>query len=654
MISAHFDANYFYYHNQSKRAEPSPSLFTLEPLLRAYWTDGRVAYARNSQNYIANMERGGTINTHEHRIAGKFGLDFEPLEGLKIQGIFAPKFQFYQQKNHKIAVPMYYLEDKDNIASYIQGVNNTSVAENRNQDKEFTTQFLGNYMKTIGNHSLNFLTGYEYYYYFRETLGASRSYYKLTNFPYLDLGPLDYRNNWGNAEEYASRSFFGRIMYSFKNKYLLQANARYDGSSRFHRDYRYGLFPSASVGWVLSEESFMKNLAPAISFLKVRASYGSLGNERIGSYYPYQSTVAFSNNIMYDGSTIAAHQNAYLDGLAIKDITWETTKSYDLGVDANFFANKLQFTADYYKKTTSGMLLALQIPVFMGYPNPSVNAGDMYTKGWELAIQYNNNIKDLNYSVSFNLSDAKSIMGDLGGTEFLGSQVRFEGSEYNEWYGYKSDGLFQTDEEVANSAKPNNNIRPGDVKYIDVSGPEGVPDGKISSEYDRVLLGGSSPRYEYGGNINMDYKNFDFSLVFQGVAKRKSQLAPSVVRPLNEGVLSIPSFIPDNYWSYYNTEERNKSVRYPRLSETGATGNNYIFSDYWLINGAYFRLKNIILGYTLPQKSTKSIGIQSLRFYVNLSDCFTIDHFPEGWDPEQADNSYYITKAIFVGVSLKF
>lgn len=654
MISVHFDVNYFYYHDQPKQAEPGPNMFVLEPLLRAYWTDGRVAYGRNSQNLIANMEKGGTIDTYEHRIAGKFSLDFEPIKGLKIQGIFAPKFQFYQQKNHKIAVPMYYLEDKDNIASYVGGVNNTSVAEARNQNKEFTTQFLANYMKTVGSHNLNFLAGYEYYYFFRETLGASRSYYKLTNFPYLDLGPLDYRDNSGNGEEYASRSFFGRVMYSFKSKYLLQANVRYDGSSRFHRDYRYGLFPSASIGWVLSKEAFMKDLAPVVSFMKIRASYGSLGNERIGSYYPYQSTVAFSNNIMYDGNTVAAHQNAYLGGLAIKDITWETTKSYDFGVDVNFFTNKLQFTADYYKKTTTGMLLALQIPVFMGYPNPSVNAGDMHTKGWELGIQYNNNIKDLAYSVSVNLSDAKSIMGDLKGTEFLGSQVRFEGSEFNEWYGYKSNGLFQTDEDVAKSAKPNNNVRPGDVKYIDISGPDGVPDGKISPEYDRALLGGSSPRYEYGGNINLEYKNFDLSWVFQGVAKRKSQLSPNVVRPLNDGVYSIPSFIPDDYWSNYNTEEKNKIVRYPRLSQIGAAGNNYIFSDYWLINGAYFRLKNIILGYTVPQKVTKNIGIQSLRFYVNLSDYFTIDRFPKGWDPEQSIDSYYITKAIFFGASLKF
>lgn len=653
MISVHFDVNYFYYHNQSKQVEPSPSLFTLEPLLRAYWTDGRVAYGRNSQNYIAKMEKGGTINTYEHRLAGKFGLDFEPLAGLKIQGIFAPKFQFYQSKNHDIAVPMYYLEDKNNIAGYVGGSSGTHLSEGRNNNKEFTTQFLASYMKEIGNHSLNFLAGYEYYYWFRETLSASRRYYTLTNFPYLDLGPLDYRDNSGNAEEYASRSYFGRVMYSYRSKYLLQANARYDGSSRFHRDYRYGLFPSVSLGWVVSEEPFLKNIQ-GISFLKVRASYGSLGNERIGSYYPYQSTVAFANSLLYNGSNVAAYQNAYLSGLAIQDISWETTHSYDFGVDANFLENKLQVTADYYKKTTSGMLLALQIPVFMGFPNPNQNTGKMFTRGWELAIQYKNGIKDFKYSISANISDAKSIMGDLGGTEFLGSQVKFKGSEFNEWYGYKSAGIFQTQQDVDSSAKPNNNVRPGDIKYVDISGPEGVPDGKISSEYDRVLLGGSLPRYEYGGNIGLEYKNFDFSMVFQGIAKRNSYLETDVVRPLQDGVFSIPSFVPGNYWSYYNSEEKNKTVRYPRLSQIGTTGNNYLVSDYWLINGAYFRLKNIILGYTIPKQITNSIGIQNLRIYVNLSDYFTVDHFPEGWDPEQANGSYYITKSILFGASIKF
>lgn len=653
MISSHFDVNYFYYYDQAKQAEPSPSRFILEPLQRAYWSDGRVAYARNSQNPIAKMEKGGTKKTYEHRIAGKFGLDFEPMAGLKFQGVFAPNFQFYQNKNHDIGVPMYYLEEKNKIASYIEGTSGTHLFETRNQNKEFTTQFLVNYLKDIGNHSINLLGGYENYYWFRETLGASRMYYTLPNFPYLDLGPLDYRDNSGNAQEYASRSYFGRVMYNFKNKYLLQANARYDGSSRFHSKYRFGLFPSASIGWVLSEEPFLKNVTD-ISFLKVRVSYGSLGNERIGSYYPYQSTVAFANTLLYSGSEVAAYQNAYLSGLAIEDISWETTKSYDIGVDANFFDNKLCFTADYYKKTTSGMLLALQIPVFLGFPNPSTNTGEMYTKGWEMILSYRNNIKDLKYSISANLSDARSIMGNLGGTEFLGSQVKFKGSEFNEWYGFKSDGLFQTDEEVANSPKPNNNVRRGDIKYIDISGPDGVPDGKISSEYDCVLLGGSMPRYEYGGTLGLEYKNFDFSLVFQGVGKRNSYLDSGVVLPLSDGVYSIPSFIPGNYWSYYNTEERNKTVKYPRLSQTGATGNNYLISDYWLINGAYFRLKNIILGYTIPKRITNTIGIQDLRVYVNLNDYFTIDHFPEGWDPEQAYGSYYITKTIFFGASLKF
>jgi TonB-linked SusC/RagA family outer membrane protein len=653
MLSAHFDVNYFYYYDKSKQREPSPELFVLEPVVRAYWTDGRVANGRNSQNYIAHMEQGGDIKTYEHRIGGKFGLDFEPLSGLKIQGVFAPKFQFYQNKNFKLAIPMYNLDDKDNVATYVNGLNETSLYESRNQNKEYTTQFLVNYMKDLGKHNLNFLAGYEHYYYFRETLGASRRYFTLKNYPYLDLGPLDFRDNSGNAEEYASRSYFGRIIYSYMNKYLLQANARYDGSSRFHRDYRYGLFPSVSVGWVVSEEPFMKDIAP-ISFLKIRASYGSLGNERIGSYYPYLSTINFNNSLFYNGKDVIAHQNAYLSGLAVKDITWETTKSYDFGFDANFFANKLQVTADYYRKTTSGMLLALQIPILMGFPNPSTNTGNMYTNGWELSLSYRNNINDLKYSVSANLSDAKSIMGDLGGTEFLGSQVKFKGSEFNEWYGYKSEGLFQTDEEVANSPKPNNNVRPGDVKYTDISGPDGVPDGKISPEYDRVLLGGSLPRFEYGGNIGLEYKNFDFSLVFQGVAKRNSYLASNVVRPLNDGVFSIPSFIPDNYWSYYNTEEKNKSVKYPRLSQIGATGNNYVVSDYWLINGAYFRLKNVIFGYNIPEKVIKSVGLQSLRVYLNLSDYFAIDHFPEGWDPEQSAGGYYITKSIFFGASLKF
>src|SRR5690606_36349712 len=284
--------------------------------------------------------------------------------------------------------------------------------------------------------------------------------------------------------------------------------------------------------------------------------------------------------------------------------------------------------------------LELEIPDYMGLENPDQNTGNMYTKGWDAQVSWKDNIGELRYSLSANISDFKSKMGDLGGIVFRGSTITREGTEFNEWYGYKSDGLYQTEEEIAESPTLNSSVRPGDVKYLDISGPEGVPDGQITPDYDRVPLGGSLPRYQYGGNINVDYKNFDLTVGFQGVGKRNARLTPSMVKPFHSGWTNPPGIIDGNYWSVYNTPEENQSVRYPRLSYVGAENNNYEMSDFWLIEGGYFRLKNIVLGYTLPKSATEFLGIQNLRFFASATDLFSIDKFPKGWDPEAADDSY--------------
>ena len=654
IVSASLDFQYLYSYDQRTQTTPSAALFDLEPTETAFWSDGRVADFRNGDNLWAKVLRGGTNKKWNNQVTGRVALNITPVKNLKFSGIFSPNFSFYKNKKHLVAIPMTAWDDPDVITGYVNGYEATSLSEVRNDSKNFTTQALAEYVNTFGKHSLTFLTGYEYYYYYYETLGASRSQYTLDDYPYLDLGPLDYRDNSGSAVEYASRSYFGRVIYSIADKYLFQANARYDGSSRFAKNYRYGLFPSVSVGWVISEEPFFKSFEH-VSSLKLRVSYGTLGNERIGSYYPYQSTIAYDNALFYSSDgTVLSEQDAYLSSYAIEDITWETTKTFDIGVDANFFDNKLQIVADYYKKNTSDMLLELEIPNYIGLEDPEQNAGSMSTKGWEFAITYRNNIGDFKYSASLNLSDFKSIMGDLGGTEFLGSQVKFEGSEYNEWYGYIAEGIYQTEEEVSNSATTSDVVQPGDIKYKDISGADGVPDGTISSEYDRVLLGGSLPRYEYGGNIKLEYANFDLSLIFQGVGKVNKFLDSEITYPLSGGSLSVPEYIVGDYWSNYNTAEQNLEVHYPRLTLNSATNNYSVMSNYWLINGGYFRLKNIVIGYSIPKKYVHKLSLENVRIYGNITDLFSIDKYPKGWDPEGAVDEYFINRSFILGASVEF
>jgi len=299
------------------------------------------------------------------------------------------------------------------------------------------------------------------------------------------------------------------------------------------------------------------------------------------------------------------------------------------------------------------MLLALEIPDYIGFDNPDQNTGKMFTKGWETEIGWNDKIGDLGYSISANLSDFQSEMGDLGGTEFIGDQIKKEGSEFNEWYGYLSDGLFQTADDLAASAKLGSNQKVGDVKYKDLSGPDGVPDGKISPEYDRKLLGGSLPRYMYGGNIKLDYKNFDFAVVVQGVGQQNIRLGGLMITPLVANWGHMPKIIDGTSWSKYNTDEQNLAAKYPRLTYTNQ-GVNYAMSDYWLINGGYFRLKNITLGYNLPTSLTQKINLQKVRIYGSASDIFTIDNFPKGWDPEVAQSGYPITTSYIFGLSVTF
>jgi TonB-linked SusC/RagA family outer membrane protein len=622
------------------------------PIYAALWADGRVAAGKAGDNRYGQLVYGGNKRGWNNQLSGKISLDLKPFDGLKLSAIFSPTFNYDKSKNFTKAVPYTNYNDPNTIVGYLGAVTTTSLNEYRNDGYFHTTQFIGNYTKSFGKHNLNLMAGYENYYQTYENLGASRDAYELTNYPYLDAGPLTLRGNSGSAWEYAYRSFFGRAMYNYANKYYFQANIRRDGSSRFDPKYRWGVFPSFSAGWVLSNENFMKNIS-AISYLKLRASWGALGNERIGNY-PYQAAISFGSTPIYMAGVASAATTAAQTQYAIPNISWEKTETSDVGLDINLLSNKLQITGDYYLKTTKDMLLALQIPPSLGFDNPNQNTGKMDTKGWDFEVSWNDKIGEIGYSASVNLSDFKSKMGDLGGTEFIGDQIKVKGSEFNEWYGYKSMGLFQDAADVAASAKLYANSKPGDIKYQDISGPKGVPDGLISAQYDRVRLGGSLPRYMYGGNIQLDYKNFDFGVIFQGVGKQNARVFATAVRPLTIAWSAVPTIIEGKFWSNNNTAEQNLAAVYPRLSETAANANNYVMSDFWMFDGSYFRVKNITLGYSIPSFLTEKVKLQSVRFYSTISDAFCYSHYPKGWDPEVSESGYPITMTFIFGVSVKF
>jgi len=659
-LNASLDINVRRGKSRSTVYSPFSDMRKTPAIYAAMWDDGRIAEGKSGANPYGLLKNGGSNTSWSTQIGGKGMIEFKPFKGMSLQAIISPFINYTKSKQFKLAAYYTLMDDPEAFGGWLEGGGSTyatnDLSETRNDSYTVTSQLIANYNTTIAEkHNISLMAGYEGYVMKSESLTAGRDQYELTQYPYLNIGPEDYQTNSGNGSEFTSNSVFGRAMYDFGGKYLLQANVRYDGSSRFAKKYRWGLFPSVSAGWVVTEEPFMKSLKPVLSFLKLRASWGQLGNERIGSnYFPYLALMTFNDALFYNNGEVTSNKTAAQRGLAVEDITWETTTSTDFGLDATFLRNRLKLGFDYYIKHTDNMLLGIEIPWMMGYTKPNTNAGRMSTRGWDLDLGWSDRKGDFTYSINANLSDFLSVMDYLNDADIIGSStIQRAGEYYNAYYGYKSDGLFLTQEDVDNSAKLNNQVSVGDVKYVDISGPDGEPDGKISPEYDRVVLGNQLPRFQFGGNINLGYKNWDMSIAFQGIGKKNSYMGSAMVQPLRDNYGNIPAIIEDRYWSVFNTDEENARAQYPRLTKTGLS-NNYAISDYWIFNGAYFRLKNVTLGYTLPENVTKIIGMKRVRVYASASDLFCLSHYPKGWDPEMGYTSYPITTSVLAGVSVKF
>lgn len=659
-LYATLDINVRRGHNLTTIYDPFSDMRKTPAIYAAMWHDGRIAEGKSGANPYGLLLTSGESNSWSTQLGGKGTLEYRPFKGLSIQGVVSPFINYTKQKKFRMATYYTTMDDPEQFGGWLEGggtvYSANNLSETRNDSYNITSQVLVNYHATFGSrHDFSALAGFENYITRSENLTASREFYELTQYPYLDIGPEDYQYNSGDGSEYTSNSFFGRIMYDYAGKYLLQANVRHDGSSRFARQYRWGTFPSVSAGWVVSEESFLQGARPWLSFLKLRASWGMLGNERIGSnYFPYLALISFNDSLFYKDGEVVSNKTAAQRGLAVEDITWETTTSLDFGLDATFFSNRLKVGFDWYDKKTNDMLLDVEIPYMMGFTKPKTNAGQMSTRGWDLELGWNDRVGDFIWSVNANVSDFQSVIDNVNGADIInGSSIQREGEFYNAYYGYVSEGIYQTQEQVDNSARLYNTVTVGDIRYKDISGPDGEPDGVINSEYDRVVLGNRYPRFQFGGNIHMAWRGIDAAVVFQGIGSKLAYMSTNMVQPLRDNYGNIPAILDDHYWSPFNTEEENAAAIYPRLTKTGIS-NNYAFSDFWMFDGGYFRLKNVTLGYTLPASLTQNVGIKRLRFYASASDLFCLSRYPKGWDPEMGATSYPITMSLLLGASIKF
>ena len=434
-ISAAFDISVKRSSYTKPTYDPMDASNLFPQVYAATWSDGRIADGKSGDNPYAKLHYGGNKKEYYNQVSGKIALYLTPVKGLKLSAVLSPIYNDSRTKEFRKRIEYFSAENPNELIGAITDYGSTQLSESRGNKQSITKQLFANYDCTLGNHTLTLLLGYEDNTYKTEDLKASRDHFELTQYPYLDRGSSDYQFNNGNAKHTAYRSTFGRIMYNYNNRYLLQANLRSDSSSRFDKKHRIGYFPSISGGWVISEEPFFKDLhIKPLSFLKFRASYGLLGNDRVGEY-PYLPLLAYSDQLFYEGNNVTSYLTAAQWQYAIRNISWETTKTFGLGLDVALLDGRLRLTADYYYKITKDMILDVDIPDYVGYDNPQQNTGKMKTTGFEIEMSWNDHINDFHYGISANLSDYRSKMGYLGGNQFLGDRIKRMGSNFNEWYG---------------------------------------------------------------------------------------------------------------------------------------------------------------------------------------------------------------------------
>ena len=590
----------------------------------------------SGSNPLNRLLNGGLRTNNNDNGYANLNAEYELVKGLKLRGLVGGDLWNYRQDEFQKSLSYVTLDGSPSA-----GADGTNSIQNKTQRTLLTNyQATLNYALNLSEkHAVQALVGYSSEHFVDERTGIH-----LTNVPGNSFGVISNGTTYagisdpdggfhpggtyGNRPEWALNSVFGRVNYAFANKYLLEGSFRYDGSSRFSQDRRWGFFPSVSAGWRLLEEKFMSGLQPTFSDLKLRGSIGQLGNQNIG-LYRYLSTISLAPGAYsFGGQPVPG---AYFN-TANRDLTWETSTMGNVGLDVGLFQNALTFSADYFDKRTRDILIDLPVAGTFGAGAPTQNAARVRNQGWEVALTYRQRTaRGYNHSLTLNLGDSRNTVTDTKGLDFIKGgdtqNIIREGYPIGSYYGYHSAGIYQTPEEVTAGPKPDfvapGTVRPGDIRYVDRNG-----DGKINQD-DRFVLGNPFPRYTFGATYAADYKGFDLLVFVQGVGKRSLYLRGEAVEAFHNNWDNVYEQHLDR-WT-----PTNPGGSYPRLTIGTASSNNNAVSDYWLRDATYARLKNVQLGYTLPADFTRKAGIQRLRIYASAQDLLTISRMRKyGFDPE--------------------
>ncbi|WZL89302.1 TonB-dependent receptor [Salinimicrobium sp. 3283s] len=591
-------------------------------------------------NPIAWLDMGPQINYLRKTFVGIGSVQVDLMKGLNVKALVSHRN--VESDNSEMNKEIQYNPSKYHGP--------TKLLEDLSSSTRNTLDLTANYFSTLNEvHNVAVLAGYhaESFNYKRTT--AYRENFPSTELPNLDAGSTNGMKNSGYTRDLNMVSWFGRINYDFDGRYLLEANVRADASSRFAEDNRVGVFPSFSAGWRISEEAFFENAKSIFNDLKLRASWGQLGNQdALDDYYPTIPTLGLGADYPFN-STItpgAAVINAKNEALI-----WEKTTSYGLGLDTRIF-NRLDLTVDVYKKLTEGIIMQVPAPNEFALNNFFDNVGKLDNKGIEATLNYRDTFGDLDFGFGANLAYNKNELVQLAGTDQIisGRQIRQLGKSLDAWYGYKTDGLHQSQAGIDNyptNTIYGNQIKPGDLRYVDTNG-----DGEVNAD-DRVLLGNSTPNFNFGFNLNLGYKNFDLLALFQGATGAYGYMDFDAIGAVN-GDAQKPSAIWLDRWTPTNT---NTSV--PRLVDGiyGPSMPQNSTTSYWLRSTDYLRMKNLQIGYNIPQNILESWNISRLRVYYSAQNLFTVTNYLKGWDPEAPSgrgSSYPVVMTNSVGLNLTF
>lgn len=637
------------------------------PVLLCRYPDGTFAFPDATHpNIVAANQPGGSYSKGETfvvdaRVELEQELDFIT-EGLSAKGVMSYSRNNYTNKAWSVS-PYVYSKDANN--EYVLNPRTSpslNLTQNQTNYQEYQLQV--NYNRSFGLHNVTAMAMALARKGFSSTSSMFRNSFDSEILDQINAGNTDGQTMNAVDSETARASYMARVNYNYASKYLVEFNIRRDGSENFAPDKRWGTFASASLGWVVSEEPFFESLKNTINFLKIRGSYGTLGNDNTGGvsfpFYSrfelYQGAVAsngFMNNLgdyaFGDLVTKGLVPGAIANSLA----TWEKSNKANIALDATLF-NNLNFTVDLFTERRTNILTqrTAEVPSSFGGILPLENIGIVNNKGIDLSLNYHNSIGKANYSVGGNFTFARNKIVEMAEAEGTSEYMRQTGRPINGYYGYKTDGIFQSQEEIDSYAKQEvagvgYDTQIGDIKYVDVDG-----NGVVNSD-DMTYLGyGNIPEIIYGINGSLNWKNFDFSFLMQGAAHAQVYLKGGIILPyFNQG--NLPQFWVNEAWT-----EENPSNRYPRLAESV---HNFPATDVpgvqtYLYNASYLRLKNIEVGYTFPTSWLSRIGVTNARVYVNAQNLFTISDVPQ-IDPENTEQegwTYPQMKSFNFGLSLQF